>query len=36
MNRNEIRIKPQDSIFKQMGINSVDIKEIIFSEEIRK
>ena len=36
MNRNEIRIKPQDSIFKQMGINSVDIKEIIFSERNKK
>ena len=36
MNRNEIRIKPQDSIFRQMGINSVDIKEIIFSERNKK
>ena len=25
MNRNEIRIKPQDGIFRKMGIKNVDV-----------
>ena len=36
MNRNEIRIKPQDGIFRKMGIKNVDVTEIIFSERNKK
>ena len=36
MNRNEIRIKPQDGIFRKMGIKNVDVTEIIFSEWNKK
>ena len=36
MSRNEIRIKPQDGIFRQMGIENVSIKEIVFYERNKK
>lgn len=36
MSRNEIRIKPQDGIFRQMGIENVSINEIIFYERNKK
>lgn len=36
MNRNEIRIKPQDGIFRQMGIENVSINEIVFYERNKK
>ena len=36
MNRKEIRIKPQDGIFRKMGIKNVDVTEIIFSERNKK
>ena len=36
MNRNEIRIKPQDGIFRKMGIKNVDVTEIIFYERNKK
>lgn len=36
MSRNEIRIKPQDGIFRQMGIENVSIREIIFYERNKK
>lgn len=36
MRRNEIRIKPQDGIFRQMGIENVNIQEIIFYERNKK
>ena len=36
MSRNEIRIKPQDGIFRQMGIENVSINEIVFYERNKK
>ena len=36
MSRNEIRIKPQDGIFRQMGIENVSIREIVFYERNKK
>lgn len=36
MSRNEIRIKPQDGIFRQMGIENVSISEIVFYERNKK
>ena len=36
MSRNEIRIKPRDGIFRQMGIENVSIKEIVFYERNKK
>ena len=34
--RREIRIKPQRNIFKEMGIDNIEITEIIFSERNKK
>ena len=36
MSKNEIRIKPQDGIFRQMGIENVSINEIVFYERNKK
>lgn len=36
MSRNEIRIKPQDGIFRRMGIENVSINEIVFYERNKK
>ncbi|MGL6114640.1 MAG: PolC-type DNA polymerase III [Cetobacterium sp.] len=36
MKKGEIRIKPQRNIFKDMGIDNIDIKEIIFNERTKE
>ena len=36
MRRREVRIKPQRNIFKEMGIENIEITEIIFNERNKK
>lgn len=36
MQRYKIRIKPEDSIFRKMGIRNITVSEIIFSEKNKK
>ncbi|MGL4910011.1 MAG: hypothetical protein ACRC4J_02265, partial [Cetobacterium sp.] len=34
--RREIRIRPQRNIFKEMGIDNIEVTEIVFSERNKK
>lgn len=34
--RREVRLKPKRNIFKEMGIDNIEIKEIVFTEKNRK
>ncbi|SJZ42699.1 DNA polymerase-3 subunit alpha [Cetobacterium ceti] len=36
MKKGEIRIKPQRNIFKDMGIDNIDVKEIIFNKRTKE